>query len=933
MALFKPTPIDPATGFALNDAAPGDPSPGYIPSTRWGGQGITTPEAAADWFLKNLPFGLAGRSGSIDVGVATRGDLARTSKSAKKQQLNCAALDAVIPIPYGRCRLPGLVANVFHLGGDWVFWVIWGEGLFDSFVKITINDADPGGAVVIDSYLGTAEGELNQRLVSCFAERSNGSLLFTETCPGLAYSVIKMPGGRISGDPSFHAEVRGRPVYDPRDNTQVYGIRSTYKWSENPSLILADYLENIYWGAGKTVDWNSVATCADFNDLEFGEPPKQEVSRTCNILVDREADVGTWVETLRTAAAVFLAENQGFVRLVPDVDSAPVAHYDHDAGNIISLSDIKLRDATQLPTVVEVTYTDVSQTPWQDGTTAPVQRAGVNEGTTPFIKSVVEMRWITRASQARREAVERLNKLWLRSVIFNLHVFDEGLSHEPGDIITVSYPSEGFSHLPVRILSAAPTNAGWMFTCEKHDVGCYSTEVQEEPTTLSTNLPLPDAPPAVESVTVVEEVYQLRAGFYASRLRIRWSIPAWPFIKGFRITVWADGVKVLYGEAAKDVDEFVTGTVREQVIHRIDVQMVSLVDAVSTVTSVTFTPLGKYLPPGVVPWVKGLEAGGTVHLWWGEADDIDIWRYETRYGPVGGSWDDAVFLDRVDGLTQVYNGLPAGAWVFYVSAIDSVRQYSPYPTTVNVTITLDTGDFLVSNHLFDNVNGKTLTNMTEVVFRDGSRVYVTDFGDLINYGHTNINDAVGTFVDASGLVNEAFDTPHTPGTSEFITEAWDIGTVISGTVSFDAVFTVESGDVDVFIETKESIGDAWTVTAGSPAAIAACRYIRGRLSSTGSFTVTESPSASISAKTKTENFTDLTSNANGPKTITLARVYTKAKSILVTAYLPDPPAARTWAVDNVQLGGGVGDNTFDIYIFDAAGNQVASDFSVQFQGI
>lgn len=73
----------------------------------------------------------------------------------------------------------------------------------------------------------------------------------------------------------------------------------------------------------------------------------------------------------------------------------------------------------------------------------------------------------------------------------------------------------------------------------------------------------------------------------------------------------------------------------------------------------------------------------------------------------------------------------------------------------------------------------------------------------------------------------------------------------------------------------------------------------------------------------------LTSNASGATTITLAGEYSKALRIVVTVA---GTTAATYTVDNVVLAIGSA-NSFDVYIFDSGGTQIARDFRWEFQGV
>ena len=69
------------------------------------------------------------------------------------------------------------------------------------------------------------------------------------------------------------------------------------------------------------------------------------------------------------------------------------------------------------------------------------------------------------------------------------------------------------------------------------------------------------------------------------------------------------------------------------------------------------------------------------------------------------------------------------------------------------------------------------------------------------------------------------------------------------------------------------------------------------------------------------------SSALGPVTITLENQYVAVKRLTVT---PEGTTARMAVVDNIVLGN---PTTFDVYVFDAAGNLIASDFRWLFQGV
>ena len=109
------------------------------------------------------------------------------------------------------------------------------------------------------------------------------------------------------------------------------------------------------------------------------------------------------------------------------------------------------------------------------------------------------------------------------------------------------------------------------------------------------------------------------------------------------------------------------------------------------------------------------------------AVDIDIWRYEVRYGAVGTPWSGTTLLDRVDSLRLQSDQIPTGTWTLHVKALDSVGQYSTAAATVNVTVTTDSSAFLVNSY---DQTAPTLTNMAEYALArtDPNRYFVSEDG-------------------------------------------------------------------------------------------------------------------------------------------------------------------------------------------------------------
>ena len=86
--------------------------------------------------------------------------------------------------------------------------------------------------------------------------------------------------GMWSGVPQLTVQVRGKKVFDPRDNTQTFGTVSTYKYSDNPALCFLDYITNNEYGKGLT-------------ESQINMPTFSSAANVCDTLVDQPYFNGT----------------------------------------------------------------------------------------------------------------------------------------------------------------------------------------------------------------------------------------------------------------------------------------------------------------------------------------------------------------------------------------------------------------------------------------------------------------------------------------------------------------------------------------------------------------------------------------------------------------------------------------------------------------
>ncbi len=828
--------------------------------------------------------------------VPERSDINAVATPPKDSQLTVAAENAPIRIVYGLQRLGAQVANVLMYQSKLVVQAVWCEGPIDSVVLITLNDETLPGSVTATHYTGAIGQTANATLIAAFALLG---ITYADTLDGIAYSVFQVPVDASNGFPNFAAQIKGRKVYDPRAPITA--------WSDNPALCLADFIESSSYGLNRTTDSTSVGDAADECDEVVGAA----VRRRLNLIIDGVSTTRQHLEALRAYAGCFIVETGGALKLVPDRPRAT----DHTvtAADILAGSlRLSRRGVQDVPTVIDVRWTDTSVTPWIERS-AIAYADGVVAGTTPRRESQISLPGIHLYSQAYREAVERLNHFTLEDLEAEWTGFDEASAMQPGHIVSLTHPI-GLTAKLMRITEVSAVTAGrWRVKAREYDPAAYTDVVVSEPTYSDTSLPNPADPDAVTGLVLTEELYQMANGTWATRIKIVWDTVDYPYIKHYRVEVYylTDLIYAAFTDAALCR----TGPMQDLTTYVVKVAVVSTIGSVGTLAQANIDILGKYLVPSDVASITAFEAGGRVSASWDAAVDVDIWRYEVRYGAVGGSWATSILIDRVDALRLTSDMIPIGTWVIYVKALDSVGLYSATAAQATVTVTSDVNAFLVDS--YDSTT-PALTNMAEYTVGVGTNRYFV----------TEDNAMFGTKYSANmDTYTNPLATYHASVTSTWLGESEDFGLEISGSWIGSATVEALSGSLLSYLGASLD-GSAWSYASGlSQKLNARFARLKHEALTTSTLLVTV-PTQNIQVEAiPREEIGLATSSAAGPVTITLVNPYVAVKRITIT---PEGTTARSATYDNIVLGV---TTAFDVYVFNDSGVKIASAFRYSFQGV
>jgi hypothetical protein len=349
---------------------------------------------------------------------------------------------------------------------------------------------------------------------------------------------------------------------------------------------------------------------------------------------------------------------------------------------------IRKKPNRSFPTQVQVEYTDSSGTRW------PIARqrasaAGVEEGSAPKRISKVSLPGIHNAAQAKRTAIERLN-WFLSDLECTLPVFDVGIEAQHGSIVAVTHPI-GLTGKLFRVRDISGHSGRWVLDLAEYDPAIYSNAVISDPTFPDTQLGDPLNPPVVSGLSAAEELYQTKEGNWGSRVRVDWNVPSYPFVSQYRVEGLVDGDVVWQTfvgantAVSPGVEQLVSGS---PITYDVNVYIHSGF-AVGAAANTDVQIQGKLSAPGNVPSATANRIGSdAARLSWGQATDIDIWRYEVRQGTTASTWATASLVELVDGLNYTVEGLSTGIdYRFFIKAIDSVRNESPTAATADITLT------------------------------------------------------------------------------------------------------------------------------------------------------------------------------------------------------------------------------------------------------
>lgn len=610
-------------------------------------------------------------------------------------QANVSGTVAPIPIIYGRRRVGGVIAQIVTTGkvtssitippllpGSGTYptdtqtdnkylniILCWGEGEIEEVYQVWFDDnlstsEDFEGWFTAHHYLGTDDQAASTPFLTAlsrtFDAESAARLWSTNhKLSGVAYSYFKLEYDRDAwptGIPTITAEIKGRKVLDLRTDT--------WGWSDNPALIIYDYLTNTRFGRGidaAELDTDSFIDAANYCDQEIyietqaSVPPDvpsagvTQARYACDAILSPEDTTLDNLKVLLGTCRGFLVFSGGLYRL--KLDKPETASFALTEDNIIGGWNILLENSQSRLNRVHAQWRDRNNK-YQDDYAILESATYLAADQGEILEAKIDLPATTNAYRPIQMA-----GMVLRQSRYSLQVeltcTIEGLQVEVYDVVTVTHELPGWDGELFRVMA---------ITLESQDVvrlqlQQYADEVydldnqNDEDSPPPTNLPDPRLVPGVE----VFEIYLFStvAGDGSTRdyiqpvwrstydspnleaFRLRWrpvGTDPWQFIELPIDAVYSEGIGQRYQTIDIDIYRGTLYEIEIRCVNRLGVEGEAYTNDTILIGSLIPAAPGKptsvraagYVSGNVITWTKGARATLTeIYRTTGGLDDYD----------------------------------------------------------------------------------------------------------------------------------------------------------------------------------------------------------------------------------------------------------------------------------------------------------------------
>lgn len=612
-------------------------------------------------------------------------------------KLNNADNSASISVLYGTRELGGTEIYRGVSGENNKYFhriMVIAEGEIDGIEAVYYNDTDVDEEDTFDGLInytfhsGTDDQAADEDMVRDIADWTEA-----HTVSGVAYIYMRTEYSAAAfptGMPTLTVKVRGRKVYDPRNDTVAF--------SNNPALCLRDYLTNSRFGAGidagLIVDdsfieeanyCDELVTFKDEEDEEY-----QEARYAVNGVLDPDNGFYDNIQRLLLTCRGMLIFTAGRYKLV--IDKPGVADFDFNEDNITGAWGFANVSKSDILNQVRVRFFDAALR-WEESLTVvsdpeykeqDFDRVFEQDLTYPLTDS------LARAYILGQHHIKQSRQGLTVSFTSTL----EALVVDVGDLITVTHKTPGWDAKLFRVqrlvLEASDTI---QVELSEYDPSVYTHDIISPPTIPDTNLPGPFDRPlprnlALESGT--EHLLIAGDGTVISRLYVTWEAPASSFVVEYEVAYRAQAGSWTAYKTSERAHYFTP--VRDGSLYDVRVRAIYAVGLYSEYLSVTgYAVIGKTAAPSApVGFSFASQRDYTREFSWTlNSVDRDIQGYQIRYSTVlADEWDSMTPLHDGELVSSPWetNVLNAGTYRFAIKSMDTSGNESEFARYITATL-------------------------------------------------------------------------------------------------------------------------------------------------------------------------------------------------------------------------------------------------------
>lgn len=450
-----------------------------------------------------------------------------------------------------------------------------------------------------------------------------------KNCAWIRANLKKSDDLPSNGNPNITAMVKGRKIVDTRKS------KTNRAYSENPAMIVRDYLLEERFGCGKFIaedmlDEDSFKEVADYCDelVEYKDISgvvMKEARYTLNIVLNERKKHIDNLNDMFAAFGGFLVFTNNKISLRCEKEE-PVSYHFHDDNIVLGSVSFSQSPLTDTPNKYQIGYCDHNYNHTEVKVVIDDYADQIERGC--IITKDVSLKGCNRQTQAKRlgRLYKSLNRLCSITIQFQTTTFAMHL--EPGDVVTISYKNL-FDKQPARITEVQEEKGVWTIKAQQYNGSVYRDSYMEQ-IELGDYCPIENAftgeVPDVSNFQASQSYYLDANGNVVSDVHLTYDEVDYQFVRN---------VHILYSIDGKSWTELGIGNKEQYVMHNAIVgtcyQFKAIVENTlgrkSNGVTVSIEITGKDNPPSTPTGLIAEKRTGGVLLSWNENPEPDIAGY------------------------------------------------------------------------------------------------------------------------------------------------------------------------------------------------------------------------------------------------------------------------------------------------------------------